>query len=144
MPTRAEFVAEARSWLDVRWRHEGRDRHGLDCAGLLIVTAWGLGVSEFDVRGYGKRPSSPNEFVSHFIRAGCALKPHRDLLLGDLIITRLERYPFHCGIYTGGPGEGRILHAYARSPWRRVVEMPFSGELRAGWTHCLRVPGLSD
>lgn len=141
MPTRAEFMAEARTWAGVPWRHQGRDRHGLDCAGLVEVTAWALGVSDVHTTGYTKRPKSPGEFVGHFLAAGCRLKSHADVQLADVLVMRLDRYPFHCGLYAG---DGRILHAYAVHPWRCVVEMPFQGDLLRGWTHCLAIPGLSD
>lgn len=153
MATRAEFIEAARWYARVKgrkgklgapWMHQGRDENGMDCAGLVIATAWDTGISRFDITGYPKRPDEPGQFVRHFLEAGCVLKPHAELRPGDVIITRLEKYPFHCGIYTGGPGDGRLIHAYARSPHRRVVEMGFYGELRRGWTHCLQVPGLSD
>lgn len=144
MPTRADFVAAARAWDKTKWRHQGRDANGLDCAGLIIKSAHGVQISSFDITGYPKRPKDAGDFLAHFIGAGCVSKPHSTLLAGDVVILKLEKYPFHCGIYTGGPGEGRIIHAYAASPWRCVVEMPFTGILRAGWTSCLGVPGLSD
>lgn len=145
MPTRADLIAEARSWEGVRWRHMGEDRNGIDCGKFIRAAAIGAGViASIELPPYPKRPTDPRGFIGHFLRAGCRIKPHRELMPADILIMRLERYPFHCGLYTGGVGDGKLIHAYAKSPYRRVVEMDFSGELRRGWTHCLSVPGLSS
>jgi cell wall-associated NlpC family hydrolase len=31
------IVSAARSWLGVPWRHQGRTRQGVDCAGLVVL-----------------------------------------------------------------------------------------------------------
>ena len=50
------MIAHARTFLGTRWRHRGRNRKGLDCVGLLIlsVNAAGLGVADAD--HYGRDP----------------------------------------------------------------------------------------
>lgn len=148
MPTRAEFVAEARSWIGVPWKHRGTDRNGIDCGQYIAAVARALGIADVNVSGYGRRPqrAKPGEFVGHFIKSGCRMKTHDQLQPADLLVLHLDKYdyPFHIGIFTGGTGDGQILHAYAEKPWVEVVEMPFIGYLRDSWTHCLQVPGLSD
>ena len=63
--TRGEVLAEARSWLGVPYLHQGRSRLGVDCVGLLIMVARGIGISDYDVSGYPRVPSSD------FLRAEC-------------------------------------------------------------------------
>jgi cell wall-associated NlpC family hydrolase len=52
MTTRAEVIAEARSWLGVPWVHQGRSRAGVDCLGLLLGVARALHLSDFEFRNY--------------------------------------------------------------------------------------------
>lgn len=151
MPTRADFLAEARTWQGVPWRHLGKDRNGIDCGQLVLAVGRSLGITTYKVDRYPKRPRSRDaqgeflkRFVQHFRDAGCVDKTVADLAPADLLILRLDKYPFHCGIYTGGAGNGHFIHSYAEKPWMGVVEMPFSDRFRRAWTHCLSVPGLSD
>ena len=42
--TREMVVAEARTWIGVKWRHQGRTREGVDCIGLpqqADMKVWG-------------------------------------------------------------------------------------------------------
>src|SRR6187399_3241506 len=66
MTTRDHIVACARTFLDVRFAHQGRSAaEGLDCLGLLIATAekagcrlQGMRPSALDQREYGSRPDT--------------------------------------------------------------------------------------
>jgi cell wall-associated NlpC family hydrolase len=42
------IIAAARSWLGVPWRHQGRTRQGVDCAGLVVLVGRGLGLDDYD------------------------------------------------------------------------------------------------
>ena len=46
------IVAAARSWLGVPWRHQGRARQGIDCAGLVVLVGRGLGLTDYDTAAY--------------------------------------------------------------------------------------------
>lgn len=153
MPTRAEFIAEARTWEGVPWRHMGEDRNGIDCGRYIHAVGRKFGLTTLQIGPYPKRPSLraddgsfAKRFVEYFREAGCVDKRLADLRPADVVILKLDVLPFHCAIFTGGPGNGRILHAYAVRPWKRVCETAFGPELRKPgvWTHCLAVPGLSD
>lgn len=55
----ADFVAAARSLVGVRFRHQGRSEHGLDCIGTIIVARLKLGpweATKFDVVNYRRNP----------------------------------------------------------------------------------------
>jgi cell wall-associated NlpC family hydrolase len=55
MPGRTDIVAAARTYLGVPWRHQGRTRAGLDCAGLIVMVARDLALSDYDSTAYGRR-----------------------------------------------------------------------------------------
>ena len=59
MTTRADVVAEARTWLGTKWIHQHRAKgQGVDCAGLIICVVRDLGLlsADFDINGYSRMP----------------------------------------------------------------------------------------
>jgi cell wall-associated NlpC family hydrolase len=98
----------------VRWHHQGRNRAGIDCIGLVIAVAHDLGISTYDITDYGRIPDGRrlrNEMARQLQSVG-----RRPALAGDVLLMRFERTPIHAGIATGGG----MIHAYANM--RRVVE----------------------
>lgn len=112
MISRADIVATARSYMGVRWHHQGRNRAGLDCVGLVLATAWDLGLTTVDFDGYGRVPDGRMlraELDKHMDRTD---SPH----IGDVLLMRIEQQPQHLAIAT----DIGIIHAHAMM--RRVVE----------------------
>lgn len=121
MPSREEIVSEARSWLGVKWRHQGRKRSGVDCCGLVIVVARDLGLTCYDTNRYSRRTTG-DEFVHHFVDAGMTKIPMARAQPGDVILTADRLFPCHCGIIGSNEDGLTIIHAYANK--RMVVEEP--------------------
>lgn len=94
--TGADVVACARTQIGVPWVHQGR-RWGeaLDCAGLIICVARGLGMvpADFDVTGYTRTPdgSMLPTLQEH-------LTPIPALELGAVLCVATDRDPQHLGI----------------------------------------------
>lgn len=130
--TREQFIAEARSWIDVPWVHQGRNRHGVDCIGLLLVSCWALGLTDYDVKGYGRAPNGD------FMRRECArlMIPTADPQPGDVLVMRFSREPQHVLIRT----DRGVLHAWSVA--RRVVEVTMPEAWRARIVGAYRVPGV--
>ena len=42
------IIAAARAWLGVPWRHQGRTRQGVDCAGLVVLVGREFGLAAYD------------------------------------------------------------------------------------------------
>lgn len=112
MVTREQIVSTARSYMGVRWHHQGRNRAGLDCVGLVLATAWDLGLTAIDYDGYGRVPDG--------VMLRAELDKHMDRTdtqrLGDVLLMRFEQQPQHLAIVT----DIGIIHAHAMM--RRVVE----------------------
>ena len=53
------IIAAARSWLGVPWRHQGRTRQGVHCAGLVVLVGRELGLADYDTHAYGRRTRGP-------------------------------------------------------------------------------------
>jgi NlpC/P60 family putative phage cell wall peptidase len=118
-------IAEARSWLGTRWKHQAaRKGVGTDCLGLVAGIALALGLpgameaaADERLRGYGREPDYP-----------MALGGLREYMIerqtyeaGDVLYLRVHRgiAPQHFAIVTA-LGPPYMLHAWAAQ--RGVVE----------------------
>lgn len=136
--TRADVVAEARSWLDTPYLHQHRAKgHGVDCAGLVIGVARNLELvtEDFDVNGYERTPDGEqllalcDRFMSRIRMT--ELKP------GHVLVYSFEKSPQHLGVvgdYLHGglsliqalgtaDGKGRVIEwniSRPRNGWRPV------------------------
>ncbi len=107
--TANDIVAQAREWLGVKWRHQGRNRGGIDCAGLLLVVARHFDIPNGDMVGYRRNPSF--EFVQN-IRAHTL--PSKEILHGAIGIFNDTIQPCHAGIFTiRDNGTVTVIHAEA-------------------------------
>ena len=133
------FVAAARSYVGVPWRHLGRARTGADCIGLVLLAAREVGVELPDPAPYAREPQGTRlleGILAHATRVA-------DALPGDVLLFRLGLYGGHVGIASLHPtwGVPACLHAYA--PRRQVVEQPMDAELRAALLGAFRLPSFS-
>ncbi|MFN4282368.1 MAG: C40 family peptidase [Alphaproteobacteria bacterium] len=122
--TSDRIVAEARSWLGVPWRHQGRSRAGIDCVGLVVQVARALDLADYDHTAYGRRAQGQG-FVEHF-RAnmdGIAISAAQP---GDVLVFADQAYPCHCGFLSERLGHAHLIHAHALR--RKVIEEPYAGE----------------
>ena len=133
------FVAAARSYVGVPWRHLGRSRTGVDCIGLVLLAAREAGVEMPDPAPYVREPQGTRlleGILAHAERVS-------EILPGDALLFRLGLYGGHVGIASVHPvwGVPACLHAYA--PRRQVVEQPMDAELRAALLGAFRLPALA-
>ena len=144
MATRADIVAAAESWLGVKWQHQGRTRHGIDCIGLPAVVALELGiVRDLPRADYPRRPDGT---LVRRLRDASALTEIRvaDAAPGDIAVFSRAGAAYHCGILCELHGQPAVIHAYASA--RRVVrETVADAATSVGtWTHAFRFPYLRD
>ena len=119
--TRAQVVAEARSYLGTPAHHQGRlPGVGLDCAGLPICVCWELGLKprSFDVKGYGPIPDGSlqrycDEYMLRIPRS--AMQP------GDVILVAWHGGgPQHLGIVVDHPYRDQLAMVHALGPRKPV------------------------
>lgn len=126
---RIAFVAAARAMLGVRWKHQGRTKNGVDCAGLVIFALRAIGREPVDVVGYGRRPYRNALDAAISANFGDPLPPDTALRAGDALLFRdSHAAPNHVGIAGDGPHGPTVIHAYA--PNREVVEMTIDADWR--------------
>ena len=130
-----DIVECARSFLGVRWHHQGRNHHGIDCGGLIALVAQELGLSFYDTIEYPRRIEGA-EFIGHFRKGGLVEVPWESRRDGDVMLMRVSHGPAsHAGFIVG---RDRLIHAYA--PRRMVVEMNMHPDWAAQRVALMRWP----
>lgn len=124
----------ARSMLGTPFLHQGRmPGIGLDCIGLILVTARRLGLADFDFDVYPRQPSGDR--LVRAARAAGLVETARPAP-GDVLCLRFERDPQHLGFRT----ERGILHASERAGG--VVEHRMDALWRARIVTAFRFEGI--
>lgn len=125
------IVDAARGFVGVPYHHQGRNRFGLDCVGLVIAVARELALvpDYFDITGYGRVPDGAS-LMKHLTEN---LEPveQADMRTGDVVCVAFQQWPQHVGIVGDYVHGGHsIIHAdIARG---RVLEtrLMFSASMR--------------
>ena len=121
MADSARIVAAARSWLGVRWRHQGRTvRDGVDCIGLCICVARECGYSVPNATGYARRQDGSQLMAA--LSTHLSPVPKGQGSQGDVALFRDDGFPVHVGILALRRGIQTVIHAHARR--RQVLEEP--------------------
>lgn len=133
--TRQSVVEAARSYLGVRYHHQGRTRAGLDCAGLIVCVAQDLGIpTTADISGYARTPDG----VMLKALLDTAAVPVTAWQEGDILLLRFDAAPQHLAIVT----EAGMIHSYLAA--RRVVEHRLDEQWRARIVAAYAYPGVSE
>lgn len=134
MVTRQQVIVAARSYLGVRWKHQGRSRLGIDCLGLLIAVASDLGLSAHDSTDYPRIPDGfrlMRELNTH-------LRPVSECDVGDVLLMRFNTNPQHVAIKT----DVGIIHSYANA--RKVVEHGLDATWSSRIVCAYQFPGITE
>ena len=140
--SRAAIIAEARKWVGTPYRHQGRGKAGIDCVGLLIEVAKGVGHPVRAPSAYSSMPQG------HQLLNPCdeqLWKPVRQKVApGDLAvfwgISHLE--PQHFAFVGEHGNQLTVIHSF--SNLGKVVEQEY-GRLWRMKFHCLYVlPGTEE
>ena len=136
-----QVVAEARTYLGVRWHHQGRTRVGIDCAGVLVNVAHTLKLSSFDTTDYGRYPTGE---LTQYLREHCIEQPPGTEPAPGLVAEMaFEADPHHVALvvpyFAGGLA---LLHAVSQFP-RKVVEHRLDDLWRRRIVRLYRLPGVT-
>lgn len=125
---RLAFIAEARTYVaeGVRFRHQGRSRRGVDCAGLLLASMAAIGRPIADLEAYGREPLGGGLRAMMVANLGEPI-PKDEMRPGDMVLMRFRGEPSHVGLigdyFYGGLS---LIHTFAQV--RKVVEHRIDSE----------------
>ena len=111
---RNELVRIARTWLGVPFAHQGRNRAGVDCGGLLIVVGREAGLEIIEPDAYSMSPDPA--VIRTSLLAHCDPIQISDAQPGDVYWISFAGEPRHVALAS----DIGIIHAWA-SP-KKVVE----------------------
>jgi len=108
----AEVLRQARALLGVPWRHLGRSETGLDCIGLVLLSASRSGLALPDPAPYPRRPTSHlmrREIEQHLVQVNLSTAQE-----GDLLVFNAGRWGSHVGLASVHPlySQPAVVHAY--------------------------------
>lgn len=127
---RAAVIAAARACKGVRWRHQGRNLRGLDCAGLVIHALKAIGREPFDCVGYPRRPYRNMLEKTVQRNFGKPLPADTALHPGDVVVMQCCKEGLnHVGIIADHDGYLTMIHAHA--PDKKVIETRLDDDWRA-------------
>lgn len=121
--TPEEIVAYARAWIGTPWRHQGRSRTGIDCAGLLVRTAAEFDLPHGDMQGYRRDPGKA--FIRHI---ESHTLPTTQIVHGAIGVFNDSNQPCHTGIFAVEDGQITVIHSEA-TPARAVHEEGFDDSM---------------
>lgn len=125
----AELIAQARGWVGVPFRHQGRGRAGVDCAGFLVALMQAAGELPRDYYEPGNYGRAPARDLTEVVRRYCVPAARAPGFPGALVLIRWpkDRLPSHVGLCTGATlihcyqREGGVVEHGYRGPWPRVT-----------------------
>ncbi len=124
MLTADSFIAAARAYLGVPWRHQGRSRFGIDCVGLLVCVARDLGIRIEDMRAYEREPRAHD--LARMLRRHCVARRPAAARPGDIAV--MGRPATHVGILTDGFAPFGLIHVPIDGD---CVEVRFDADIHA-------------
>ena len=108
------IVSQARTWLGVPFRHQGRNKLGVDCGGLLICVGEELGIQVIHPETYSMSPDP--KLIESALLANCYEITKEEMHPGDIMWFAFAGEPRHVGIFT----DVGVIHAWAKP--NKVVE----------------------
>lgn len=151
--TRAQVVAEARSWIGTKYLHQAEMKGvGADCGGLIrgVSVALGLIPENYkemmpaEIHGYARRPdgSLGRELCDLYWTpiAVDSIQP------GDLVLFSYGKVgvPHHIGIIADYPGgELAVIHALGPLGPKKVVEHRLDSVWRSRAIAAYAMPGVN-
>lgn len=134
MITAEEFISEAHDWIGVPFHHQGRNRHGVDCAGLPIAI---LAENNTLPKGfqtplrYSRLPTP--QLVRQLLR-WCVEIP--EPIPGALLLIKWAKVslPSHLAICTGPD----LIHAYhsVKGVVKHSFQPPWTHRVVSSWKVC--------
>lgn len=132
MNLREQIVTEARKYVGTPYRHLGRSRRGVDCAGLLYIVFNALIEVGSDFQDYPLYPKSAEVFAN--IRHYAQRIKKSDAGCGDIVLMNFSGCSTHFGILT----DLGVVHA--SNDVGAVIETEMPDNIRTWYFRMFGVP----
>lgn len=119
---RIEILNEAKKLLGTKFKHQGRNEHGLDCAGLIIFVCKKLGVHNvgMDLKGYGRTPDGNK--IARIMSDFFDITDYENAESGDVLLFKFINNPQHLAFFErDDEGNEFMIHSYGEQEIEKVV-----------------------
>lgn len=132
----ADVVAYARSYLGTPWVHQGRSTSGVDCLGLIALTAKAQRGYKFDITNYAAQAA--DETMLKLCSEHLDSVPLSDIVPGNIVVIRYSRqrhmamvgdYPLienGLSLIHASSTFGKVVEHRLDDVWRRICIASFS------------------
>jgi cell wall-associated NlpC family hydrolase len=117
-----KLIEEARKYLGVPWKHQGRTMNGVDCVGFLILAFKALDIPILEIKGYSRNPDGVAlkkimDDQPNFIEV-----PKSEIRPGDILLFKIRKHPQHVALVVpSNTGDLGIIHSY-NGGMKKVIE----------------------
>lgn len=120
-----KIIEIAKSYKGIPWVHQGRTKHGVDCAGFLSCVFKDAGFEVKDEVAYSRFPDGKRlkELLDN--QPSIQEVPIDDIQPGDIALFRIKKLPQHLALITQGSYGLNMIHAYNGGS-KQVVEHNFA------------------
>ena len=149
MYTQDDVINQARTWLDVPYKHLGRKKNiAVDCAGLVIGVAREMKVLDPEDFRYSEFPDKDYllRCVGDYLHMDASIASDPDILqqvAKGKVVVMYVRNPAeaqHMGIISENKGRLTLIHAFSKRG--RVVEHSLSSFWKKRIMGVYRYPGV--
>lgn len=117
------FVNTARSYLNCKWKHRGRSKNGIDCAGLVICSLQDMNYNPIDLKIYGREPF--RDGLQDYAEKNFGKNVTTGITKGDILLLRFEKQPHHVAI-VGDYIHGGLSLIHSSGEAGKVIETIFN------------------
>lgn len=129
---RSDIVRHARMMVGTPFHHLGRTPGvGLDCIGLIVISARQSGIDVVDTTVYAKMPPKEGLLLPKLAEQMDEV-PLDEMQPGDIIV--FGKRPYHVAIFAGKT----IIHSVGDPGIRKTVENIYDEKWRRLTTHAFR------
>ena len=125
-----EYLQHVRAYINTPFLHQGRDKHGIDCIGLIVVPLNEVGFFNYDNVNY-KRYGLGGEIIEVLSKYCYEIDwPHEELKAGDIIMFSKKKSQ-HLAIYTGttiihaNNNIGKVVEHSLDENWEKLISRVF-------------------
>lgn len=129
------IIQQARRYIGIPWRHQGRTPTGVDCVGLLFLVVKDVTGANIEFLNYSRWPHP--ELLRANLKKFLIVIRKDELEPGDIVLMRSGGVVCHVGFY----GDGTLIHANLFE--QKVVEHRLDSQWEKSVVGCYRVPRYS-